>query len=203
MGKVMIYGATSYTGGLISEGAKYTRLDFVLAGRIHSSLQLIAVTLDIPYRVFDLNNSDLIDLSLDRITTLLNCAGPFVRTAEPLIEAYIRNGIHYLDTSTELGTYILDKLNDSKAKAANVMLLPGCGGSIATFGCLVSRALKNLGDVQSIDLALHVSGLMSRGSATTVREGLATECLQRRNRELTTQKLLVLHCSILLTVGDP
>jgi short subunit dehydrogenase-like uncharacterized protein len=38
MGKVIIYGATSYTGSLISEGAKYTRLDFVLARRIYSSL---------------------------------------------------------------------------------------------------------------------------------------------------------------------
>jgi short subunit dehydrogenase-like uncharacterized protein len=188
MGKVMIYGATGYTGGLTSERAKHTGLDFMLAGRTHSSLQSIAVTLDVPYRVFDLENSDLIDLSLDGITTLLNCAGPFARTAGPLIEACMRNGIHYLDTSAELGTYLFAERNDFKAKAANVMLLPGCGGSVATFGCLVSRTCENLGDIQSVDLALHVSGPMSRGSAITAREGLSAECLQRRDGELRTQE---------------
>lgn len=189
MAKVMIYGATGYTGGLISEQAKKAGLDFVIAGRTKSSLQELGTKLSVTqFRAFDLNDSGLIARNLDGITTLLNCAGPFSRTAEPLIQACIRNGVHYLDTSAELDTYRFAEQNDAKAKAANVMLLPGCGGSVAMFGCLVSRALENLQDVQSVDLALHVSGSMSRGSAITASESSTAKVYQRHNGFLVAQE---------------
>jgi short subunit dehydrogenase-like uncharacterized protein len=187
MGKVMIYGATGYTGGLMCIQAKKAGLDFILAGRTHSLVQSAATQLDVPYRVFDVNTPELLDSSLDGILTLLNCAGPFARTAEPLVEACLRTGVHYLDTSAELGTYLLAEQYDSKAKAANVMLMPGCGGSVAIFGCLVARALEKLDNVQQVDLALHVSGPMSRGSAITAMESSNAQCMQRLDGRLAIQ----------------
>ena len=141
--------------------AKQTGLDFVLAGRTDSLVQSAAAKLDVPYRVFNVSDSELLNSSLDGISVLLNCAGPFARTAKPLIEACLWTGVHYLDTSVELGTYLLAEKYDSQAKAANVMLMPGCGGSVAIFGCLVARALENLDNVQQVHLALGRSGTPS------------------------------------------
>jgi short subunit dehydrogenase-like uncharacterized protein len=192
MGKVMIYGGTGYTGSLMCDQANQTGLKFVLAGRTQSSVRSAANKLDVSYRVFDLTIPKLLDSSLKGISVLLNCAGPFARTAEPLVEACMRTGVHYLDTSAELSTYLLAEKYDSKAKAAKVMLMPGCGGSVAIFGCLVARALTNLNTlavvdtVQQVDLALHVSGPMSRGSAITAMANSNAKCMQRLDGQLTT-----------------
>jgi short subunit dehydrogenase-like uncharacterized protein len=193
MGKLMIYGATGYTGSLMCDQAKQTGLKFVLAGRTQSSVQSAANKLDVPYRVFDVTIPKLLDSNLKGISVLLNCAGPFARTAEPLVEACLRVGVHYLDTSAELSTYLLAEKYDSKAKTAKVMLMPGCGGSVAIFGCLVARALEKLNTldvldtVQQVDLALHVSGPMSRGSAITAMANSNAKYMQRLDGQLTTQ----------------
>lgn len=190
MANLMIYGANGYTGSLISDEAKRVGLDLVLAGRTETSLRANATALDAPYRVFGLEDPSLIDSSLNGIKVLLNCAGPFLRTAEPLIDACIRNGIHYLDTSAEFISYEIAERKDRQAKNVNVILLPGCGGSVALLGCLARRALDTVGDhqlVESMDLALHVSGPMSRGSASTAEAGLGAGLLQRRGGCLTSQ----------------
>jgi short subunit dehydrogenase-like uncharacterized protein len=187
----MVYGANGYTGNLISQQAKQVGLSLVLAGRTESSLRQKAAALDAPYRVFELDDPSLIDSRLNGIKVLLNCAGPFMRTAEPLIDACIRNGVHYLDTSAELISYEIAERKDRQSKAANVILLPGCGGSGALLGCLAKRALDIIGDPQLVDcmdLALHVSGPMSRGSAGTAKEVLAAGLLRRHGGRLMSQE---------------
>lgn len=41
----------------------------------------------------------------ETVDVLLNAAGPFANTAEPLMAAAIAAGVHYLDFSAELDTY--------------------------------------------------------------------------------------------------
>lgn len=186
----MVYGANGYTGNLISKHAKHVGLDLVLAGRAEKPLQYMAAALDLPYQIFALEDPSLIDSSLVGAEVLLNCAGSFNRTADPLINACMRNGVHYLDTSAEIVSYEIAERKDRQAKEADVMLLPGCGGSVALLGCLAGRLLDLIGGhqlIDSMDLALHVSGPMSRGSACTAQEGLAAALLQRSHGRLTPQ----------------
>jgi short subunit dehydrogenase-like uncharacterized protein len=193
MAKLMIYGANGYTGKLVSEQAKTLGLDLVLAGRSKTSLQPHAMALDAPYRIFDLTDPELVHSSFTGIKVLLNCASPFARTAKPLIDACLRNGVHYLDTSAELISYEIAERMDRQAKNGNVILLPGSGGSVAMLGCLARRALEVVGDpqlVECMDLALHVSGPMSHGSAIVVKESLAAEILQRRGGCLVSQGVM-------------
>jgi short subunit dehydrogenase-like uncharacterized protein len=184
MARLMIYGATGYTGRMAGEHAKRLALDFVLAGRTDSKLKELSASLGVPYRVFDVTDPQAIDAALGGTTTLLNCAGPFMRTAEPLIEACIRNGIHYLDIAAELDSYRLAEERDEDAKRANVMLLPGCGGSVAMLGCLAGYVVERVKDPVRLDVALHVAGSMSSGSAVSAAENLTAECLQRIDGEL-------------------
>ncbi|KAK7430949.1 hypothetical protein QQZ08_002478 [Neonectria magnoliae] len=181
MSTLMIYGAAGYTGRMASLHAKSLGLDFLLAGRTEAKVKDFASSLNVPYRVFDVNNAQLIDSALGGISVILNCAGPFMRTAEPLMMACIRNGVHYLDIAAELDSYRLADQSDEEAKGANVMLMPGCGGSVAMLGCLAGHTIGYVKNPASIDIALHVAGSMSRGSAASAAENLTTERLQRVN----------------------
>ncbi|KAK3297135.1 Saccharopine dehydrogenase-domain-containing protein [Chaetomium fimeti] len=180
MPELMIYGCTGYTGRLVAEYAKSLGLGFILAGRSENGVRALAARFDARYRAFDLGDELLIDASLQDVSVLLNCAGPFARTAGPLMEACIRSGTHYLDVAAELDGYHLADELDRKAREAKVMLMPGCGGSVAMLGCLAGHALERVERPVSLDIALCVAGPMSRGSVVSAAESsLATQCLER------------------------
>ena len=175
MTKLMIYGASGYTGRMAAGHAKAAGLDVILAGRSEAPLAAIGGA----YRVFSVDDRIALDEALSDVSVLLNCAGPFTRTAKPLMEAAIRAGVHYLDTAAELDSYRLAQILDADAKTAGVMLLPGSGGSVAMLGSLAGHAAKRVANPQKISIALLVSGSMSRGSAISATENLTTECLKR------------------------
>jgi short subunit dehydrogenase-like uncharacterized protein len=181
MAGIMIYGATGYTGLLASEYAKSIGIGFIIAGRTNPKLQSLASVLSVPYRTLNVDDSPAhIDSSLQDITVLLNYAGPYHRTAKPLMEACIRNNVHYLDIAAELNSYKLAEELDEEAKIAKVMLMPGCGGSVAMLGCLAMHVVERMESPASIDIALQVTGSMSRGSAISAQEGTMTTSHRRR-----------------------
>ncbi|KAJ5770685.1 NAD(P)-binding protein [Penicillium nucicola] len=185
---LLIYGATGYTGRMASEQAKSTGLDFALAGRTESKLKDLASRLEVSYYVFDLSEKVILDSMLKNTHAILNCAGPFIQTAKPLMEACLRNKTHYLDISAELATYQQAQLYDNAAQRAGIMLLPGCGGSVAMLGCLASHVIDQVNDPQTIDIALHVAGSMSRGSAISA-SSMTAGCLQLVDGRLVEQDM--------------
>ncbi|KAL3467107.1 hypothetical protein BJX64DRAFT_283833 [Aspergillus heterothallicus] len=187
MPALLIYGATGYTGRLATQHAKELGINMVVGGRSEAT-KTFASELGLPSRLFDLADPERIDAALDGISVLLNCAGPFYRTAEPLINACIRNKVHYLDVAAELDSYKLAEKHDTAAKAATVMLLPGCGGSVAMLGCLAGHAISRVENPSRIDISLYVAGSMSRGSAISASENLTAECLQVADGELVPQE---------------
>ncbi|TPX10415.1 uncharacterized protein E0L32_008634 [Thyridium curvatum] len=186
MPKLMIYGATGYTGRMAAMNAKKLGLAFTIGGRTESILKILASSLNVTCCTLSLGDTSAIDTALDEITVLLNCAGPFMRTAEPLMRACLRTGTHYLDIAAELDSYELAETLDDEAKRANVMLLPGCGGSVAMLGCLSEHVLSaQTRPPARIDIALHVAGSMSRGSARSALENLTASTLVRQEGRLT------------------
>lgn len=180
----MIYGATRYTGRMVAEHARAAEVPVVLSGRNEATVSKLAAELGLEYRVFDLEDATAIDRGLAEIAVLLNCAGPFMRTAAPLIQASIRNGVHYLDTAAELDSYRLAEELDGQAKAVGVMLVPGGCGSVAMLGSLAGVAAARVADPHKIRIAMHVTGGLSRGSAISAMENLTTEMLARIGGDL-------------------
>jgi short subunit dehydrogenase-like uncharacterized protein len=179
MTRLMIYGATGYTGRMAATHARAAGLDLILAGRDETRLAELGRSHGAEHRVFTLDHGAAIDAALQDVAVLLNCAGPFQRTADPLMRGAIRTGAHYLDIAAELDSYRLAEAYDAQAQAAGVMLLPGSGGSVAMLGSLAGRAAKRVGRPHTIRVALHVAGAMSRGSAISAAENLTAECLER------------------------
>lgn len=184
MTKLMIYGATGYTGRMAARHAKAAGTPLVLAGRNDATLSTLSAELGVEYRVFGLDDAATIDAGLVGISVVLNCAGPFMRTANALMKTSIRNSIHYLDTAAELDSYRLAETLDDRAKAAGVMLMPGGGGSVAMLGSLAGHAVSRVSNPRKIRIALHVAGGLSRGSAISASENVTVETLARVDGEL-------------------
>lgn len=185
MKTLLIYGAVGYTGRMAAARAKQVGLEVVLAGREAGPLVALARDLQLEYRVFALDEADVVERGLADIDVLLNCAGPFVHTAAALMSACLRTGTHYLDIAAELDSYQLAGKWHRQALDAGVMLLPGSGGSVAMLGSLAAHAIARAPMAASLRIALHVSGGMSRGSAVSASQNLAAECLMLHHGVLT------------------
>ncbi len=186
MNRLMIYGAAGYTGRMASANAKAAGIDLVLAGRPKDEAKLVrlAAEMGAGYRLFAVDDVTGCEGALCDIAVLLNCAGPFMRTAEPLMQACLASGTHYLDIAAELDSYRLAEQYDEDAQDAGVMLLPGSGGSVAMLGCLAGHAAKRVTNPSKLSIALHVAGGFSRGSAVSASENVTTETLHRVDGEL-------------------
>ncbi|OYQ08361.1 hypothetical protein B7L09_23200 [Pseudomonas mandelii] len=165
MSTLLIYGATGYTGRMAAGRAKALGLTFEIAGRNHQRLAALARQLNVPYRTFtpDVQTAQ----ALSGVTVLLNCAGPFVLTAEPLMRACLEAGVDYLDITAEINVY---RLAERLGEDAGVMLLPGVGWDVVPTDCLALHVARRVEQPQSLRIALQVAGSMSRGSANSVGE---------------------------------
>lgn len=181
MARLMIYGAAGYTGRMVSANAKAHGLDLVIAGRERNKAALasLAEELGVEYRLFALDDVAASQRALADIGVLLNCAGPFLRTAGPMMRACIAAGVHYLDIAAELDSYRLSETLDDAARTAGVMLLPGSGGSVAMLGSLAGHAARRVKAPARLSIALQVTGGFSRGSAISASENVTVETLHR------------------------
>ncbi|WJK12359.1 saccharopine dehydrogenase family protein [Pseudomonas fluorescens] len=182
MSTLMIYGATGYTGRMAAEHAKALGLDLVIAGRTAEKLQSLAAQLNVPFRVF--KPDELAAQFLEGIAVLLNFAGPFVQTADALMQACLEAGVDYLDITAEINVYRRAEQLAVQAARANVMLLPGVGWDVVPTDCLAMHVARRVQAPRSLKIALQVAGSMSRGSALSVSEIIGAGLLARVDGQL-------------------
>ncbi|EJE52449.1 hypothetical protein PMI14_02868 [Acidovorax sp. CF316] len=178
MSRVLIYGATGYTGSMVARQARTAGLDFAIAGRDAQKLAALARELGVSWSVFALD-ADAPTTPLAGFSVLLNCAGPFARTAEPLMRACIDAGVHYLDITAEINVYRLAERLGAEASRAGVMLLPGVGWDVVPTDCLALQLSRRVAQPHSLRIALQVAGSMSRGSAVSAGEILGAGLMAR------------------------
>jgi short subunit dehydrogenase-like uncharacterized protein len=183
MSRILIYGATGYTGSLVARQAKTAGLDFAIAGRNTTKLAALACELDVPYSAFPLDVG-MLAKSLAGVSVLLNCVGPFAKTAEPLIRACIEAGSHYLDITAEINVYRLAERLGADASRAGVMLLPGVGWDVVPTDCLALQLSRRVAQPVSLRVALQVAGSMSRGSAISAGEIVGAGLMARVDGKL-------------------
>ncbi|WP_214346997.1 saccharopine dehydrogenase family protein [Pseudomonas congelans] len=181
MSTLLIYGATGYTGRMAAERARALGLNVEIAGRNQQRLASLAAQLGVNYRVFD---ADQAEGFLSGISVLLNFAGPFVQTAEPLMRACIKAGVDYLDINAEINVYRLAERLGAEAAANQVMLLPGVGWDVVPTDSLAVQVAGRVQGPTALNIALQVPGSMSRGSAMSVSEIIGAGLLARIDGEL-------------------
>lgn len=185
MKTLLIYGATGYTGRMIAEQAKTMGLNFVIAGRNREKLDELASNLQISSLTFGLGDEDTVVHNLEGISVVLNCAGPFAQTAEPLMKACIKRGIHYLDITAEINVYRFAESMHELAFDAGSMLISGVGWDVVPTDCLAVTLAERVKDPVRLRIALQVAGSMSRGSAVSAGEIISAGLLARVEGSLT------------------
>jgi short subunit dehydrogenase-like uncharacterized protein len=166
----LIYGANGYTGRLIARLAKERGIRPVLAGRNASRVEPLARELGFDYRAFDLSAEALRE-NLRGMRLVLNCAGPFVRTAPAMIDACLAGGVHYLDITGEIDVIEHAASHDAAARQAGVMLMPAVGFDVVPSDCLASALSERLPGATELTLAFSDTGGVSPGTAKTVLLG--------------------------------
>jgi short subunit dehydrogenase-like uncharacterized protein len=173
MSSFLLYGANGYTGRLIAREAWVRGLRPVLAGRSAESVGALARELGLEHRVFSLDDPASVCGGLEGMKVVLNCAGPFTRTAGPLVDACLEARVHYLDITGEISVFERVAARDTEAMAAGVLLLPGAGFDVVPSDCLAAHLARRLPNAKHLALAFRGTGRLSRGTATTIVENLA------------------------------
>lgn len=164
---VLIYGAYGYTGELIAREAVDRDLDVLVAGRNGTKTRGIATMLDVEARIFEAE--DAID-NLDGVDTVLNCAGPFVDTYEPIAEACLESETNYLDITGEFPVFEALAERDRDAEKAEVCLLPGIGFDVVPTDCLAGHLHDRLPGATHLRLGFDALGAVSGGTVASAIE---------------------------------
>jgi short subunit dehydrogenase-like uncharacterized protein len=189
MSRLMIYGANGYTGKLIAREAVKRGHKPLLAGRNRDELDALAKELNLSRRVFDLANPVEIARNLDGVFVVLHCAGPFSRTAAPMLNACLDLNVHYLDITGEIDVFELCHRAHARAQHQGVVVLPGSGFDVVPTDCTAAMLKARLPDATSLVLAFEAGGGPSPGTAKTSVEGMGKGGRARINGELTTVPL--------------
>ena len=177
----LLYGAYGYTGRLIVAAAVAGGLRPLLAGRRPEPLAELADEHGLDYRAFALDDAAALDAALSGVPLVLHAAGPFVRTAGPMINACLRTGTHYLDITGEIAAFELAHGHDAAARAAQIMLMPGVGFDVVPTDCMAAFLHQSLPGATDLKLAFAWrKGGISHGTATTMLEGLGRPGAVRR-----------------------
>jgi short subunit dehydrogenase-like uncharacterized protein len=166
---LMIYGSYGYTGSLMAKRMLDAGYRILIAGRDARALRSQCDRIGVHGAVFSLGERKKADDASQRVPLVLNCAGPFVHTAPPLVEACLRAGTHYLDITGE--PRVIESLaeRDAAARSRGVMILPGMGFDVVPGDCLACHLKRRLPSATHLSLAFRSRGRPSRG---TVRSAL-------------------------------
>jgi short subunit dehydrogenase-like uncharacterized protein len=179
---ILIYGAYGYTGALMAERAVAEGVRPILAGRSEEKLRPVAERLGCPFRAFGLDDRRELDEALDSVDVVLHCAGPFSRTAEPMVEACLRTKTHYLDITGEIAVFEALASRGAAAKNAGVMILPGVGFDVVPTDCLAVHLAQKLPDATNLTLAFAGSSALSHGTMVTSLEQVGRGAVRRDGR---------------------
>src|SRR2546421_12067130 len=101
-GRIVLFGATGYTGRLTAEAMVQRGLRPVLAARNVERLRTMGDELGgLEIAVADVSSPDSVQSLVERGDVLLSTVGPFARYGEPAAEASVLAGAHYLDSTGE------------------------------------------------------------------------------------------------------
>lgn len=167
---LLIYGATGFSGRLITRAALELGLRPLLGGRNDAKLAALAAPLGLEVRRVGLGDTERLDAALRDVAVVLNAAGPFSQTAAPIAAACLHTRSHYLDITGEIAVIEALAQRDRDARDAGVMVMPGVGFDVVPSDCLAAHVAQRLPGASRLALALTGLVAATPGSARTLIE---------------------------------
>jgi short subunit dehydrogenase-like uncharacterized protein len=167
-GPIAVYGATGYTGRLVAAQLARRDADFVLAGRNHAKLEIVAEDVGgAPTIAAALDDEAGLRELLEPCAAVISCAGPFVAHGEPVVRAAVDSATHYIDTTGEQ-PFIRSVFEDHgpTAERAGVALVTAMGFDYVPGDMIAALTAEDMGALDEIVLAYSARGFgASRGTA--------------------------------------
>lgn len=162
--KVVVYGASGYTGKLIAEFLARSGIRFVAAGRSGERLEAEMAGVpglkasDYEVRAVAHEAGALAALFRGR-SVVINVTGPFMQIGEPVVQAALAEGCHYLDTTGEQDWVIFLRDHYGKDFGAKGRLLCPANAFMWAAGQLAIETLLETPGIDSFDLVYAPNGL--------------------------------------------
>jgi hypothetical protein len=152
---VTVYGAYGHTGRFVVDELRRRGWTPVLSGRDAEQLRAAGAAIgETDLRPASVDDAASLDLALEGAAAVINCAGPFVSTAGPVIEAALRARIPYLDVAAEIEAN-LDTFAHyaTRAHDGGIVVVP----AMAFFGglgdLLATAAMRDWAEADEISIA--------------------------------------------------
>jgi short subunit dehydrogenase-like uncharacterized protein len=134
--------------------------------------------------VFSLEYPDVVESRVGDVTAVLNCAGPFTATTDPLVSACLETGTDYLDIAGSIPVLEAIAERDHGAEQAGVSLVPGVGFDVVPTDCLAASLHNRLQSATRLTLALDGLDAGSPGTLKSVVEQLSRPGAVRADGEI-------------------
>ncbi len=149
---VAILGATGYTGRFVVADLLRREITPIAIARNAAALEAANFDKKVIRRQATVDDAESLDRALQGAQAVINTAGPFIDTADPVASAALRAKIHYVDVAAEQApTGKLFEKFDEPARKAGIVVLP----SMAFFGGLadlmVTAIMKDWDAVDAVE----------------------------------------------------
>jgi short subunit dehydrogenase-like uncharacterized protein len=147
-GRIVLFGATGYTGDLTARALVARGARPVLAARNGARAQALAEELDgLEWSSADVGHPDSLRALVERGDVLISTVGPFTRWGEPAVQAAVGAGAHYLDSTGE-GAFIREvfERHGAGAQAAGCGLVTAFGYDWVPGNLAGALALRDAGE---------------------------------------------------------
>jgi short subunit dehydrogenase-like uncharacterized protein len=194
-GRIVLFGATGYTGELTARALVDRGARPVLAARGAGRLSELAADLGgLETSVADVAQPATVRALVDEGDVLVSTVGPFSRLGGPAVEAATAAGAHYLDSTGE-GTFIRDvfERHGPAAEAAGCGLVTAFGYEWVPGNLAGALALREAGEKATrVDIGYFASGDVGAGAASggtraTMASGLLARSYALRDARLVTE----------------
>jgi short subunit dehydrogenase-like uncharacterized protein len=178
-GRIVLFGATGYTGDLTARALVGRGARPVLAARSEARVQALAEELGgLEWAVADVERPESVRALVERGDVLVSTVGPFVRWGEPALRAAIDAGAHYLDSTGEPPfVRAVFERHGAAAEPAGVALLTAFGYDFVPGNLAGALALREAGPrAVGVDVGYFVGGgAQPSGGTRASAAGMLTE----------------------------
>jgi short subunit dehydrogenase-like uncharacterized protein len=175
-GRIVLFGATGYTGRLAAQALVADGARPVLAGRDGDRVRRLAAELGgaagpLEHAVADVADPGTVAALVGPGDVLLTTVGPFARWGRPALEAAVGAGAHYVDSTGE-GAFIRRVFEeyDGRARTTGSAVLTAAGydyvpGNLAA-ALALQRARRAGGEPVEVEVAYFITGPLGAGAAS-------------------------------------